>query len=128
MNDKVCMEVSSKDVLQEIGSLEFIVSLMDGDRPLVEFLIALRCNELLDQFILPVTQQPFVFYLKHEVGESHDNEAVTVRFNPGLHEFGLKGIDYVSNLVFSRDFFVSEKMFAGIVKFVEVGNCNGSGR
>lgn len=66
VGDKMCMEAHVGDVLQGIGSLQFIVGLTYRDRPFIEFMIALRCDELLDQLILPVAWEPFVFDLEHE--------------------------------------------------------------
>lgn len=46
-----------------------MVSLVNRDRPFIEFTVTLRGNELLNQLVFPVQRQPFVFNLQHELSK-----------------------------------------------------------
>jgi hypothetical protein len=44
-------------------------------------------DEFLDQLILPVDREPFLFDLEHKFLKGEAGKTVTVGFNPRLHEF-----------------------------------------
>lgn len=127
MGNKMGTEVFIRDVLQGVSGFEFIVCFADGDGPFIELEVTLWGNELLDELVFPVCREPFTFDLKHEVSKGQGDEAVGVRFNPGLHELGFKGINDAADLVIGGDLLVSKELFTRVVESAKIGNSDRSG-
>jgi hypothetical protein len=79
-------------------------------------------DEFLDQLILPVDREPFPLDFEHKFSKGEADKMVTVRFDPRLQEFRLKGVYNTSDLFVGGNLLICEESLAGIVKLAEVAD------